>query len=748
MPSAIARRLEAVKARRAAQSAATGGSSVSDRLARVKSRRRGLRKEEDEEKGFLSRLYYGEEEGEGGAMGLEEIPGQFLDVVTSPIEKGVKPLVSLGAGAAKLAVGSDEDEDTDLARMAWDEFADSITELPEAIRSGHPTEGIMNLATVISLPFTGGAGAASALGKVPKLGAMAKAGERLGRIGRTKGMRGVEFVADPMTGLIGEGFGAAQRFRAKKKAAEGGPASGEGAAGEGVVGGEGQPKERPKSLLGQMRKGDRTLRQTLFENIQGFFLNLGANKITKTFDYLQDPTTHKKRLEAMLDASDNPESAIEGVVQRLANKLKAKNRAASNTYGQRIQAFEETRAGQGDVPLDPSDPRFDPESSLPVVIGKQLEGFNGRLKAYRMEDVMGEVEVPGVVDGRGNPIYEQRVVGRERGEEIGNITDPAVQQQLREGGIEFEYDVDWHTELGTESPLSPAKQKKARDYIINDLIEVQDGAPTTANRLIRDHRMTKEMAEAGPDAEMDEVLANRLHEATVESIETHLKKHGMGEDQEAWRATRDAYRRHKDAQKQAQIDYGRGVEAGFVTPAVRTGLDKKLDSPEGSEQLKALIGEEDMGLLLGAAHSREFGGGLSVRHKAVDTVSRLADVVSAPMKAAMAGAGVGAVAAGGSGALLGAIVTPLAAIPLMAMYSPRQMLPIAGYLSQRPSYLKLVGRNVDVKKKSKEDVSKIMKVLRDAREAMARAGRSDEFNQMLKSGVTFGQLMERLQEEE
>jgi hypothetical protein len=79
-----------------------------------------------------------------------------------------------------------------------------------------------------------------------------------------------------------------------------------------------------------------------------------------------------------------------------------------------------------------------------------------------------------------------------------------LQQQLREGGIEFEYDVDWHTELGTESPLSPAKQKKARDYIINDLIEVQDGAPTTANRLIRDHRMTKEMAEAGPDAEMDE----------------------------------------------------------------------------------------------------------------------------------------------------------------------------------------------------------------------------------------------------
>ena len=169
---------------RLSQQHSAPGSSMQSRLDRLR-KRHGKQEEEDEEKGFFSRLYYGEEEGEGGAMGLEEIPGQFVDVVTSPIEKGVKPLVSLGAGAAKLAVGSDEDEDTDLARMAWDEFADSITELPEALRSGHPTEGIMNLASVISLPFTGGAGVASALGKVPKLGAMAKAGERLGRIGRT-----------------------------------------------------------------------------------------------------------------------------------------------------------------------------------------------------------------------------------------------------------------------------------------------------------------------------------------------------------------------------------------------------------------------------------------------------------------------------------------------------------------------------------------------------------------------------------
>ena len=115
--------------------------SVQSRLQRL-SRLHGTKKEEeDEERGLLSRVWYGEEEGEGGRMGIEDIPGQFADVALSPIEKGLKPLIDLGAGAGKIAIGQEEDEDTRLARMAGSEMVESVTGLPKAFESGYPVEG-------------------------------------------------------------------------------------------------------------------------------------------------------------------------------------------------------------------------------------------------------------------------------------------------------------------------------------------------------------------------------------------------------------------------------------------------------------------------------------------------------------------------------------------------------------------------------------------------------------------------------
>ena len=121
-------------------------------------------KEEEEERLLVARLTYGEDEDlgyKGGRMGIEDIPGQFADVVTSPYEKGLKPLIDIGAGAGKIALGQEEDEDTRLARMAGSEFVDSVTGLPEAFRSGYPVEGVMNLASVAAIPLSGGASLAA-----------------------------------------------------------------------------------------------------------------------------------------------------------------------------------------------------------------------------------------------------------------------------------------------------------------------------------------------------------------------------------------------------------------------------------------------------------------------------------------------------------------------------------------------------------------------------------------------------------
>jgi len=177
---------------------------LANRIARAEARLGGQKEEEEEERGLLSRIYYGEEKGEGGRMGIEDIPGQFADVVTSPYEKGLKPLIDIGAGAGKIALGQEEDEDTRLARMAGSEFVDSVTGLPEAFRSGYPVEGVMNLASVATLPVSGGASAAGLLGKVPKLGQLAKVASKLDKVAGSKAMRAVDAVADPMSYGIGK----------------------------------------------------------------------------------------------------------------------------------------------------------------------------------------------------------------------------------------------------------------------------------------------------------------------------------------------------------------------------------------------------------------------------------------------------------------------------------------------------------------------------------------------------------------
>ena len=98
MASAFAQRIARSKARRQGGSQpAVGGSAFADRIARSKARREGRGEEEEEERGLLSRVWYGEDKDfgdyKGGRTGIEDLPGQFADVALSPIEKGLKPLI-------------------------------------------------------------------------------------------------------------------------------------------------------------------------------------------------------------------------------------------------------------------------------------------------------------------------------------------------------------------------------------------------------------------------------------------------------------------------------------------------------------------------------------------------------------------------------------------------------------------------------------------------------------------------------
>ena len=291
----------------------TTASTLSSRLARMRAAQRGGREEEEEERGLLSRIYYGEEKGEGGRMGIEDIPGQFADVVTSPYEKGLKPLIDIGAGAGKIALGQEEDEDTRLARMAGSEFVDSVTGLPEAFRSGYPVEGVMNLASVAAIPLSGGASLAA---KVPKLGTLAKASKQLGRA--------ANIAADPTSAAIG---GAARGIAAGGRAAKGAVTGRKRDVTDGDTGEKGAV-----DTLGDIRKPGRTIRQEVAEYFQSFTTGLAQPAVGKMYDYLVDPNKRTRSYEVMKEARNNPDKAIKSIVSKIQKKIDNMSNSEGDAY--------------------------------------------------------------------------------------------------------------------------------------------------------------------------------------------------------------------------------------------------------------------------------------------------------------------------------------------------------------------------------------------------------------------------------
>ena len=86
----------------------------------------------------------------------------------------------------------------------------------------------------------------------------------------------------------------------------------------------------------------------------------------------------------------------------------------------------------------------------------------------------------------------------------------------------------------------------------------------------------------------------------------------------------------------------------------------------------------------------------------------------------------------------------VAGLPLLAMYSPRAMLPISNRIASNPRFMKMLGRGPKAQKEARRQAQTIMKMARKAREVIG----NEAIQEFAKQGMTFGQFMERLQEEE
>ena len=700
------------------RSQAGGGTkrlSAQDKLRRF----RASTAEQDEERGFLSRLYYGEEEGEGGAMGLEEIPGQFKDVLFSPIEKGVKPLVSLGTGVAKLAVGTDEDEDTRLARQVGEEFVESVVDLPEDIVSGYPTEGIMNLASAIALPFTGGASAAGALSKIPKLGSLAKVGERLGRVGRTKGIQVADVVADPMIGVPSKAVDYLrpkvvdylQQRRAKKT------------------------KVKPKSTRGKFKKlteemapPGRTKRSIIADFVQSFLTSIPDNAVRELYKHVGDPQKYK----IMLAAADKPKRALKAVHERLRASIGQIQKNASKKYGAaRYDFFHGKPKTEGAIPNVQETISTDlrDNATLPYRINQVLneamsggeEGFGARIVVKFYDEAEG-----------GSRIYEGLDAAGEGVQTIRELNNETVGALRTLPGQKYEYDVEFVSPQGTASPLSDTERATVRNHIRKNLLpsDFNDNPSLPIEDLInKDFRFVQENPLKERDARVRDALVGRLHSATTGAVQQHLEDVGKKADADAFRQIRQEYRDSQERLDQVRATYGNDIEKGVVTNASSDRLAKQMETEEGVKDLERLVSKTGIQQILGAMSSRSFGTGL---------------VVKADLSKKLTAAGTllgGGILAGG---LPGTGLTVLAGVPLLAAYSPRAMLAISNRIANSPAFMRALGRGPQAQQEAQRQARAYIRYARQAREILG----NDTVQDLAKTGMTLGQFIERLQEEE
>jgi hypothetical protein len=743
MASTLSSRIASARARR--QSANRGTSTFADRIASAR-QRKGMAPDKDEEdRGFWDRLYYGEEEGKGGEMGLEEVPGQFLEVAASPIEKGVKPLVSLGAGVAKLPFSDDKDEDVRLAKTVGKQLYKSVAELPESIAGGYPAEGLMNVAAVPAMFLTGGAAALGGLSKVPKLGSLAKASESLTKLSRTPGMRAAAAVADPLT-AASEGLKLARKAApgVTARAREIGlPAIGAGAmerivdpakeigqaAVEKITKKPKEAAEAARKFRKEMVKPGRKIRTQALEYMQGFLTDMPENAVTKLYDYVGDEGSYK----TIMDASNSPKKALKEVHERLAAAIRQKQRMGREAYGKDRYSFFRGTKTEGAIPNSqetlPSDLR-NPDTELPWRLNRVLneklsdgaEGFGARIVVKFYKEGKDGKRIYEGVDEKGKGVPDIREI------------DKYTQQDLQINPEQkYEYDVEFTSESGARSPLSDTERKIVRDHVKNNLL--REGSPRLPmeDLLNVDKRFMDENPLKDRDLQVRDALVLRLHRAVTRSAESHLRKANKTKDANELNRIKRAYEAHKGEMNQIRATYGDAFESGVVTDASSSRLSNILRDVESTEDLERLISKSGIQKLLGVMSNRTFGGSLVVKSDFSKRMAAAGGII---------GASGGLLVGAGTVGTLGASLAGVAALPLLAMYSPKMMLPISKRIADNPRFMRLVGRGPGAQKEAQKEASKLMRAMREAREVLG----NETIQRFARQGMTVGQFMERIQQ--
>ena len=425
-----------------------------------------------------------------------------------------------------------------------------------------------------------------------------------------------------------------------------------------------------------------------------------------------DPDKRTRNYEVMKEARNSPDEAIKGIVDKVQDRIQEMRDIESPAYSKAKKEYQaaegiagkniatDFRAKGGDVIGDKVDKLLGPT--------KDDTGFGGQL-VVRWREKAG-------IDADGNDVFR-------------DVETPWANRNTIPNDAPYQYDIKWERD-GIESELPSRQQDVFRNELLANVLQSSSGltvgnSPISFNNILA--RSKKFESELGTYSARMEMGPTDKFRARLKDVRREIVKDAAGtEAADKFTAAEDAYRQHKVKLDQIQEDYGRKIGDTDVDHKQQRSklLGEVLESDGRLDQLKELAGDDAVLQLLGAAHQSPFGGGLVVR-------SNFSNLLRG-----IAGLGV-AFTAGG-------LTSALAGIPLLAAFSPQAMLPISRRLAASP----LANRAIrgDRPQISEMGITKtVTETVKGAEQLLGKQGVN--LRQLAQQGMTFGQLMQRLERE-
>ena len=666
-------------------------SSLQDRLQRL-NRLHGKKdeEEEEEERGFLDRLWYGKEK-EGLFAPAPKIGRRTMGLEEVPGQFAEvagspiqKGLIPLVKLIAGLAKGASPSMMMDPAAAAGDPDVQMAATMVDEFG-----ESIVELPTDIreGYPAEGILNLATVM--FPGLKAT-QAVSKLAKLSPavTRGLgtsaRVAELVADPVQAAY-VGTKEATRWAGRKYVKK--------------------PLEKVKQAVAGEEAG--AIRGVLLESVVGFFTNLPALTARKMLDYGADT----KLRDRMVKGRKDSEGAYARAQRVLKNWARNKQAEASKDFGRAQASLDEVKI----------EGRPAPAASI---VDIDIRSEKGRLFVDAIEDMLSQ-GTPDMPQGFGANLMV--VIGK------GKSQRTVPYAKIRDGIEAIPEGATYNIRVkhGERATL-PQEHRPKINAEIEGMLNKADGpleykGISVGVLMAKMELFNKTMDSWTIEQRPSSALVARWREAQKKALQDPVAE--AGGDLTFY----DDYHRKQLELEQLKEDLGvHTLSPETVETTVNNKIGAAYEEMSKLNRLEEIIGPGLVAEIVGAQSKRWFGTGLHVKAELSGIMRGLGRPLTAATTLGVAG-------------IAGAGFWALAPVPLMVFYSPRMASTLLSHLDKVPRIRKALTGRTDIpipKSKATELVGLVRRLL----------GKLDKrglgMKDLASAGMTFGQLMERLQIEE